>query len=59
MMKEIIPKMVMKSNFQNVIYEPARLRFWVNNARSKKVSAKNEPYTFFDFGKALAEFRGS
>ncbi len=52
-MEELIPKMVMKSNFQNVIYDPSYLRFWVNNAKSRTESARNAPYSFFDFEKEL------
>ena len=57
LMDTIIPKMVMKSNFQNVVYDPKRLRFWVNNAKSKSVSAKNQPYTLFEFGRELKKFK--
>lgn len=55
-MREIIPAIAMKSNFQNVIYEPKGLRFWVNNAYSKKIGAQHQPFTYFDFGRALEEF---
>jgi hypothetical protein len=58
LMEKVIPAMVMKSNFQNVVYDPKRLRFWVNNAKSRKISAQHQPYTFFDFGLALAKFQG-
>jgi hypothetical protein len=54
---QMIPQFAMKSNFQNVIYEPAGLKFWVNNAVSKDQWAAEEPYTFFDLGKALSNFR--
>jgi isopenicillin-N N-acyltransferase like protein len=57
LMQEIIPKMVMKSNFQNILYLPEELKFWVNNAKDRKTSAQNQPYTLFDFGAALAQFR--
>ena len=57
LMTELIPKMVMKSNFQNVIYDGGGLRFWVNNALNKDVSAATQPYTLFDLGKALTKFR--
>lgn len=56
MQKTIIPGMVMPSNFQNVIYEPDKLVFWVNNAKSKHVSAVNQPYSFFDLGEAVKQF---
>lgn len=54
-MKEIIPKIAMKSNFQNVIYKPAELKLWLNNAKSKTEWAASQPYTEFDFGKLLNE----
>ena len=54
--EKIIPEFAMKSNFQNVIYAPSKLQFWVNNAKSKSEWSANQPYTFFDFGKALEEF---
>ena len=53
LMNNIIPEIVMKSNFQNVVYDPKNLVFWVNNAFSAKRSAKTEPYTRFDFAEAL------
>lgn len=56
--KEIIPHMVMPSNFQNVIYEPGKLRFWVANAKSKTERAAEQQYTFYDFGAGLKAFRG-
>ena len=55
-MKSVIPEMVMRSNFQNVLYSPEDLSFWVNNAFSRKTSAKNRPYSFFNFGEALEKF---
>jgi hypothetical protein len=55
LMKEIIPKIAMPSNFQDVIYEPKELRFWVSNAKSRTEWAASQPYTFFDFGKALRD----
>ncbi len=55
LMKEIIPQIAMKSNFQNVVYDPKHLKFWFNNAKSKDLPAWGQPYTFFDFGKALRE----
>ncbi|GEM_PF-579986 len=56
LMEKIIPEIVMKSNFQNVVYDPKHLRFWVNNAKSKNEPAYTQPYTYFDFGKALNDF---
>ena len=56
-MKDLIPAVAMRSNFQNVIYDPARLRFWVNNAKSATEPAFGQPYTSFDLGAALARFR--
>ncbi len=53
LMKDVIPAIAMPSNFQNVIYEPKQLRFWVTNAKSRSEWAASQPYTFFDFGKAL------
>lgn len=53
LMKEIIPKIAMPSNFQNVVYDPSNLRFWVSNAKSRGEWAASQPYTFFDLGKAL------
>lgn len=55
-MKDLIPQMVMRSNFQNVLYSPEDLSFWVNNAFSRKTSAKNRPYTYFNFREALGKF---
>lgn len=54
----IIPQFAMKSNFQNVIYDPADLKFWVSNAASKQQWAAEELYTKFDLGSALSEFKG-
>lgn len=53
LMKEIIPKIAMPSNFQNVIYDPTNLKFWVSNAKSKNEWAASQPYTFFNFAEAL------
>jgi hypothetical protein len=47
----------MPSNFQNVVYEPKGLQFWVNNAKNKDVSAATQPFTHFDLGAALKEFQ--
>jgi hypothetical protein len=54
--KEVIPKMAMPSNFQNVVYDPSNLRFWVSNAKSPTERAAEQPYTAFDLGQALREF---
>lgn len=50
---ELIPKLVMKSNFQNVIYEPRTLQVWVSNAKDKKSLASEAPYTHVDLSKIL------
>lgn len=55
-MKEIIPKIAMPSNFQNVVYDPAGLKFWVNNAGSQTERAAERPFTYFDFGRVLTEY---
>jgi isopenicillin-N N-acyltransferase-like protein len=57
LMKQLIPAMAMQSNFQNVIYDPTNLQFWVNNAANPRVSAKVEPYSHFDLKAGLAKFR--
>ncbi|MCB0360018.1 MAG: hypothetical protein KDD44_10290 [Bdellovibrionales bacterium] len=57
--QEIIPAFAMKSNFQNVIYAPSRLQFWVSNAASKREWAVSQPYSFFDFGSALRKFQNT
>lgn len=56
-MQEVIPQMAMPSNFQNVVYDPSSLRFWVSYARSSEERAAEQPYTSFDFGRALSDFR--
>jgi isopenicillin-N N-acyltransferase-like protein len=56
LMKDLIPKFAMKSNFQNVVYDPVKLRFWVSNARSKELRAAEQPYTFFDLRAAAESF---
>lgn len=55
---KIIPDIAMKSNFQNVIYLPERLQFWVSNAKSKTKWAADQPYTFFDLQQALDVYQG-
>jgi hypothetical protein len=56
-MKDIIPFIAMPSNFQNVVYEPPNLQIWFNNAHGPKERVAEQPYTYFNFKKALAEFR--
>jgi isopenicillin-N N-acyltransferase-like protein len=57
LMKEMIPSFAMPSNFQNVVYDPRGLKGWVSNAKSKSERAAEQPYTEFDFGRILSEFR--
>ncbi|RIL09655.1 MAG: hypothetical protein DCC75_06045 [Proteobacteria bacterium] len=52
LMREIIPQIAMKSNFQNVIYDPKALRLWVSNAKNAESRAAEQSYTAFN----LAEF---
>ena len=52
-MKSVIPNIAMPSNFQNVIYDPKNLRFWVSNAPDSQTRAADAPYTFFDLKAAL------
>jgi hypothetical protein len=40
-----------------VVYEPKGLQVWFNNAAGPKARAAEEPYTYFNFGKALDEFK--
>jgi len=56
--QELIPEFAMHSNFQNVIYSPEDLQFWVSYASAPGRRASEEPYTFFDFGEALKRARG-
>ncbi|MCB0339793.1 MAG: hypothetical protein KDD53_09315, partial [Bdellovibrionales bacterium] len=49
---EIIPVLAMKSNFQNVIYDPEELALWVSYAQSTSTRAAEAPYVFF----SLKEF---
>ncbi len=56
-MDEVIPYIAMPSNFQNVLYDPSHLRIWFNNAKSRDEWAASQPYTYFDFGKGLADFQ--
>jgi len=55
-MNEVIPFIAMPSNFQNVVYEPKGLQVWFNNAAGRKERAAEQPYTYFNLKKALAEF---
>ena len=55
-MEELIPYFAMESNFQNVIYEPNELRFWVSNAQSSRIKATEGPYTKFDLKAAFKSF---
>jgi len=57
LLMKLIPQFAMNSNFQDIIYDPADLKFWVANAASKQQWAAEEQYTPFDFGKALASFK--
>jgi isopenicillin-N N-acyltransferase like protein len=57
-MDKVIPPMVMKSNFQNVLYDPQDLRFWVANAASPEDPAATQRYTYFDFKAALEGYPG-
>ena len=52
-MSEIIPEIAMPSNFQNVVYEPKGLQFWVNNAEGPKKRAAEQPYTHFNLKDGL------
>lgn len=53
LMKKVIPQISMPSNFQNVIYSPQTLEFWVANAKSKDDRAAESEYSYFNFEKAL------
>ncbi len=57
LMDSVIPALAMPSNFQNVIYDAAERKFWVSNAKSPTERAAEQPYTYFDLKKGLAEFR--
>jgi hypothetical protein len=52
-MRDIVPAIAMPSNFQNVIYDPAGLQFWVSNAKSSDENAARQPFTHFDVAAAL------
>jgi len=56
---DLIPKSALKSNFQNVIYDPVGLKFWVSNAKSSEERAAEQAYTFFDLGAALRANTGA
>jgi isopenicillin-N N-acyltransferase like protein len=53
LMKEVIPEIAMKSNFQNVIYSPSELTFWVSNAKDRGGRAAEADYSFFNLSSAL------
>jgi len=57
LLQRIIPQIAMPSNFQNVIYRPQKLQFWVSNAASSDDWAASQPYTFFDLAEFLANNR--
>ena len=54
--EELIPEFAMRSNFQNVIYDPKGLAFWISNSSGPGSRASEEVYTYFDFGRALEGF---
>lgn len=49
LMQDFIPKVAMRSNFQNVIYDPKDLSFWVSYAPAPGMRAAEAPYTRFEF----------
>ena len=55
--EQLIPEFAMRSNFQNVIYDPEDLAFWVSYAPSAGTRAAEAPYTFFNFRKELELYR--
>ena len=59
LMKEIIPSISMPSNFQNVIYDPVNLKFWVANAFDKSSRAADGQYLEFDLKAAIARIKKS
>ncbi len=59
LMQDVIPQIAMKSNFQNIVYQPKTLQFWVSNAASRDQPAWTQPYTYFDFGSALESYQKS
>lgn len=56
LMNEIIPYVAMKSNFQNVVYFPSDLVFWVNNARNKDARAAEQVYTRYSLAEGIQAF---
>jgi isopenicillin-N N-acyltransferase-like protein len=52
--KEIIPNIGMPSNFQNVVYDPVRLEFWVSNAADTSSRAAEGEYTRVSLKEAFA-----
>jgi hypothetical protein len=51
--KRIIPEISMNSNFQNVIYAPGNLEFWVSYAASSRKKAAENTYSHFSLREAL------
>lgn len=57
LMNEIIPEIAMKSNFQDVVYDPVNLKFWVANAADKHSRAADGTYTEFNFAEAIQKIK--
>lgn len=57
LMKEVLPTFAMPSNFQDVVYDPVHLKFWVTNALNKESRAADEPYLEFNFKQAIEEVK--
>jgi isopenicillin-N N-acyltransferase like protein len=55
LMTNIVPKIALASNFQNVIYDPKNLKFWVSNALSREEPAYSQPYTEFNLKEYLQQ----
>ena len=53
LMNKIVPDIAMPSNFQNVIYSPEDLSFWVSNAKSPSEPASTQPYFKFNMKEYL------
>lgn len=56
-MSKLIPEMAMKSNFQDVVYDPARLQLWVSYSSGPGNRAAEQSYTRFDLGETLRKHR--
>jgi isopenicillin-N N-acyltransferase like protein len=56
LINHVIPEVAMKSNFQNVIYFPTSLSFWVSNAPDKDTRAAEAAYSFFSLKEAIKFF---